>query len=47
MADLALFDQGCTRTEDSLVEMLGGWECVFECFDAGSQVRISYKESIC
>ena len=46
MADLALFDQSMTRTEDSLVEMLSSWKCVFECFDAGSQVRVFYKEGI-
>ena len=46
MANLALFNQGGTRTEDSLVEMLGSGKCVFECFDAGSWVRIVYEPSI-
>lgn len=36
MANLALFNQGGTRAEDSPVEMLGSRKCVFECFDTGT-----------
>lgn len=40
MTNLALFDEGGTGAEDSFVEMLGSGKCVFESFDAVSQVRV-------
>lgn len=40
MANLTLFDERGTGAQDSLMEMLGSGKCVFECFDAMSQVRV-------
>ena len=43
MTNLALFNKGGAGAEDSFMEILGSGKCVFECFDAASQVRIMQK----